>query len=60
VKPVRIDVQSDESIKSAFNEVMGILVPSGLGGINLLVNNSGILEKVTPLFSLPTQLPHYE
>lgn len=51
---MRIDVQSDESIKSAFNEVLGILVPSEQGGINLLVNNSGILEKVTPIFNLPT------
>jgi len=44
VKPVKIDVQCDESIKSAFNEVKAALEASSQGGFNLLVNNSGILE----------------
>jgi len=45
VKPLRIDVQCDDSIKAAFAEVAGILEPSGHRGLNLLINNSGVLDK---------------
>jgi NAD(P)-dependent dehydrogenase (short-subunit alcohol dehydrogenase family) len=45
VKIIKIDVGSDESIQSAANEVARILGANE--GLNLLVNNSGVLETVT-------------
>ena len=44
VKIVQIDVGSDESIARAADEIARIVADEG--GLNLLINNSGILEKV--------------
>jgi len=63
VKPLRIDVQSDASIKSAFNEVKSVLEESNQGGLNLLINNSGILEMTGGTVTEPdrqTYLRHFD
>lgn len=54
IKIIQIDVCSDESIARAADEISRIVADEGL---NLLVNNSGILEKARLIdFFLPKQI----
>uniref|UniRef100_A0A914VKK8 C-factor n=1 Tax=Plectus sambesii TaxID=2011161 RepID=A0A914VKK8_9BILA len=52
VHPVYLDVENDESIWSAADQIQAILKPTD-EGLNLLINNAGICDKEGSGFSVP-------